>query len=297
MFLTRSLIAFAFTAILGILPSQAKEPFIPNMGPDLSSITVQCGDLTLKLRQSSQWTPARFDYLGKAMTTEHSAYGTVFLFPNLGWIGTNHLDTEPEELTSLEFFLDGKKIESPSKELKGDSFRFVRESKIRDFTLHCEIELSNNRILETTRVQTEKAVPLSLVYHFMHAWVPTVDAFLAGTDDEPDKVESGVLTDDEATVRSSVIQRPVDWMAVRDPVSQQFAVSRLLKAPEGAATFSKIWNVPGTYRKYYLVNFSKAEVPAYFDGTWQMVTSFGSVAENGDWEPAAKTLSQSLKSK
>ena len=57
--------------------ASAKEPFKPNLGPELPRITVSCGDVTLLLRQATQWTPERIDFRGAAMTTESSAYAVL----------------------------------------------------------------------------------------------------------------------------------------------------------------------------------------------------------------------------
>lgn len=271
----------------------AKEPFQPNLGPELPSITVRCGEVTLMLRRSSQWTPGRIDYRGTPMTTERSAYGTVFSFPDVGFIGTNHLENEPEPLTSLAFFLDGKEISEPAAEMSGDHFRFVRRSVIRDFELQCEFEIRDGRLVETTTVRTEKAVPLKLVYHFMHAWTPSVDAFLAGSDAKPEERIAGPFPDSGEEARKFHVRQKVDWVAVREPGSGQYAVSRLLEAPENAQNISMIWNVPGTYRKYYLKCFDNDTVPAGFSGTWKMVTAFGK-ADAAGWEAGAKALAAAL---
>lgn len=270
-----------------------KEPFLPNLGPDLPSITVHCGEVTLMLRQSSQWTPGRIDFRGVAMTTEKSAYGTVFSFPEVGFIGTNHLENESEPLASLAFFLDGKELTEPTAELRGNSFRFVRVSKIRDFDLRCEVEVKNNRLFETTTVRTASKVPLKLVYHFMHAWTPTVDAYLAGSEAGPEEQVSGVFLDTPEEARKFHVKKRVDWVAVREPGSGQFAVSRLLEAPDSADNVSMIWNVPGTYRKFYLKCFDGETVPAGFEGTWRMVTGFGADGK-GDWESGARLLAKEL---
>jgi len=272
----------------------AAGPYRPNLGPDLPGITVTCGEITLLLRQQSQWTPGRIDFRGVPMTTEKSAYGTVFNFPGLGFIGTNHHENEPEELTSLSFELDGETITDPGETLSGEHFLFHRESRIRNFTLHCTVEIRDNRLYETTTVSTASAVPLKLVYHFMHAWTPTVSAYLAGNDAEPDVRIGGPLTDGEEVARLFYIKQPVDWMAVYEPGSKQFAVSRLLEFPAAAKPVSMIWNVPGTYRKYYLKNFDNDTVPAGFNGTWRMVTAFGE-SEVGEWEAAAKGVAGVLR--
>ncbi len=218
----------------------------------------------------------------------------MFSFPDCGFIGTAHLENEPEPLESLAFILDGKRLEKPEAVLKGQTFRFERKSRVRDFALTCIVELKDDRLYETTTVRTAKAVPLKLVYHFMHAWAPTVSAFCAGNDAQPSQTLSGPLCDGDDTARKFFINRRIDWMAVFEPKSSQFGVSRLLFAPEQGGHIAMIWNVPTSYRKFYLKCFADATVPAGFEGTWQMVTAFGgSTAET--WEQDAQQLAAKLK--
>ncbi len=293
MFVSPRLFALAMVFALAA-PASGKEPFKPNLGPELPRIIVTCGDVTLLLRQATQWTPGRIDFRGKAMTTESSAYGTVFSFPDVGFIGTAHLENEPEKLQSLKFFLDGIRIADPTAELTGGSFRLERKSRIRAFDLTNVIEVRDNRLYETTTVHTAEAVPLKLVYHFMHAWRPTVSGFLAGKDAAPDKVISGALRDDAEVLRKFYINENVDWMAVHEPQSGQFAVCRLLQVPAEGGHISTIWNVPPTYRKYYLKCFEGKTVPAGFTGTWRMVTAFGGSSPE-TWEADARSLASELK--
>lgn len=278
---------------LGLSAVTAKEPFRPNLGPDLPGITVTCGDVTLLLRRDSQWTPGRIDFRGQPMTTEKSAYGTVFSLPGVGFIGTAHLENEPEPLTRLTFELDGQPLAAPAARLAGRSFRFVRESTVRGFRLRCDYELKDQRLFETTAVSTAEATPLKLVYHFMHAWRPTVSAYLAGIDSAPGEAIGGPLVDSESEARKFHIQKRVDWVAVYEPVSGQYAVSRLLAAPGTGGHLSMLWNVPGTYRKYYLRCFSDDTVPAGFSGTWRLVTGFGAAGAD-TWEAGARALAGEL---
>lgn len=280
---------------LSIITLHAAEPFRPNLGPDHERITVRCGEITLLFRQASQWTPGRIDFRGAPMTTERSAYGTVFSFPEVGFIGTGHLENEPEPLESVAFFLDDKKAENPEAELEATShFRFERVSRVRDFHLHGVIEIKNDRLYETATVSTNNAVPLKLVYHFMHAWRPTVSAYLAGRDgDAPNDLLRGELRDGDDVARKFYINDRVDWIAVYEPESGQFAVSRILELPEEGKHVSMIWNVPGTYRKYYLKCFNNETVPAGFEGTWRMVTGFGA-SDAVSWEASARQLAATL---
>ena len=110
----------------------------------------------------------------------------------------------------------------------------------------------------------------------------------------PEKIIPGPLRDDDDTARNFFINERVDWMAVYEPKSGQFAVSRLLAAPEQGEHISMLWNVPGSYRKFYLKCFDNATVPAGFTGTWRMVTAFGA-ASPAEWETQARKLAQTLR--
>ncbi len=279
------------SAIVAMSAAQSQaRPYVPNLGPDLPTITLQSGEVTVMMRQATQWTPGRIDFRGTPMTTESSAYGTVFMYPEIGFIGTGHFENEPEELQSLTFYQDGNEIEATSSELSGKTLSVVRESKIRDFRFTNRIELRDNRLFETVTVKAEKDTPLKLVYHFMHAWTPTVSEYLAGIDgDQPtgEPLPNGVE-------KKFHINKAVDWSAVFEPTSKQFAVSRLLECPDGVKTTSKIWNVPGTYKKYYLQSFYNETVPAGFEGTWKMVTTFGT-SEPEKWKIRAEAFAEKLR--
>jgi len=249
--------------------------------------------VSLLLRRASQWTPGRFDFDEVAMTTEKSAYGTVFSFPEVGFIGTAHLENEPEDLQALSFILDGKPVATPTAEMKGETFRFERSSRIREIGLENVIELKDDRIYETAIIRSPYETPLKLVYHFMHAWTPTVSAYLAGIDSTSEVILSP-LADDEEVNRQFYIRKPVDWIAVYEPESGQFAVSRILATPPELKTTSKIWNVVGTYRKYYLESALNDSLPAGFRGTWRIVTAFGKATPD-KWEAAARSLAGELK--
>jgi hypothetical protein len=285
------LAAIAASAVV----AAAAEPFRPNLGPDVERVTVRCGAVTVLLRQASQWTPGRIDFQGTPLTTERSAYGTVVSFPGVGFIGTAHLENEPETLESLAFVLDGQPIADPGAELVArHSFRFERVSRIRQFRLRGVVEVKEDRLFESATVSTDQAVPLKVVYHFMHAWSPSVSAFVAGRDGEDgDRWWRGDLGDGPEEARRFHVDAAVDWIAVYEPASGLFAVSRLLEAPGTGSPRSMIWNVPGSYRKYYLKCFAEETVPAGFQGTWRMVTGFGK-GEPASWEEASVALARDL---
>ena len=256
-------------------------------------VEANVGDVMVTFESKRQWTPARIDFRKKPMTTERSAYGTVFSFPGVGFIGTAHLENEPEQLQSTQWFMDTLAVDAADHMAATHTIRFIRKSKIRSFETTSEWTVKRDRLYETVDVHATSETPLKLVYHFMHAWQPTVSEFIAGNDDPQEELGSK-LRDTKDVARKFYIERKVDWLAVYEPKSQQFAVSRLLMTPKKGGARSRIWNVPGTYRKYYLMCFLNQTVPKGWRGRYRMVTGFGS-ATPVEWMTKARALATELK--
>ncbi|PYV18008.1 MAG: hypothetical protein DMG07_04745, partial [Acidobacteria bacterium] len=130
---------------------------------------------------------------------------------------------------------------APGGTLRGASFRVVKRSRIRDVSLESDVAVARDRITERTIVRVERAVPLRFVYHFMHAWIPTATAYLAGRAGG-EEVE-GELRDAPETDRQFYVNREMDWIAVYDGPSGKGVVSRLLERPALGGATMKLWNV------------------------------------------------------
>lgn len=102
------------------------------------------------------------------------------------------------------------------------------------------------------------------------------------------------MHDGDDTARNFFINQRIDWMALFEPKSGQCCVSRLLSAPELGGHIATIWNVPNSYRKFYLKCFNNATVPADFEGSWHMVTAFGA-SDAAGWEKAVLEVAEALK--
>ena len=83
------------------------------------------------------------------MTTERSAYGTVFSFPGVGFIGTAHLENEPEQLQSTQWFMDTLAVDAANHMAATHKIRFLRKSKIRAFETTSEWLIQKDRLYET----------------------------------------------------------------------------------------------------------------------------------------------------
>jgi hypothetical protein len=256
------------------------------------SVTAVCGNLLVRIDGPKIWTLSRIEYGGTRLGIEESAYGTVFNFPDVGFIGSGHRDVGVEQAESVEFYLDGAPVAAPGGTLRGTSFRVVKRSRIRDVALESDVTVAGDRITERTVVRVERAVPLRFVYHFMHAWTPTATAYLAGRAGG-EEVE-GELRDAPETDRQFYVNREMDWIAVYDGPSGKGVVSRLVERPALGGATMKLWNVPRVYRKFYLQSFSDQVLPAGFAGTYAMVTAFFE-APAGRWRAAARQLALELR--
>jgi hypothetical protein len=261
------------------------------------NLSVKCGDLAVNFEgPKRRWTIENIRFRDVLVAPENGASGTVFNFPDIGFIGTAHHENETEPVDDLGFFLDGKKVEKVPAELSGESFRLQRKSHVKNFTLEGEVELRDNRIWETATFRLPAdvdPVPLKLVYHFMHPWHVDSTHYMAARDGEV--VHSGELDRSEETNRKFYVNEEVDWIAIYNANTKTYLVSYLLEKPDVSTAIAAIWNVNGAYRKFYLRCFTNDTVPSGFEGTYRMVTGFG-VAEQSEWEEAARSTAGKLKS-
>src|SRR6266436_4675213 len=81
------------------------------IGP--AALRVSCGDVLIRIDGPLKWTMNRIEYKGTPLAIENSAYGTVFLFPGIGFIGSGHLldrKDGAEDVLGLEMYLDNNRL-------------------------------------------------------------------------------------------------------------------------------------------------------------------------------------------
>ena len=258
-------------------------------------ISVKCGDLAINFEgPTRRWTIENIKFRDVLVAPGRGASGTVFNFPDIGFIGTAHHENETEPVDDLKFFIDDKPLNEVPAELSGDTFRLERQSHVKNFSLEGQVEIRDNRLWETASFQLPadaEPVPLKLVYHFMHPWHVDSTHYMAGRDGEI--IVKGELGGDEEQNRKFFVNQEVDWIAIYNQNTKTYLVSYLLEKPDVGTSVATIWNVHGAYRKFYLRCFTNDTVPAGFDGTYKMVTGFG-VAEADEWKAAATALANTL---
>ena len=259
-----------------------------------TSLTATVGDVLVRIDGPKLWTLSRIEHAGALLGIEDSAYGTVVNIRDVGFIGTAHKEVEPEQVTDIKFFVDGRLLESFTDQMQvhGKNFRLSRESKIRSLHLQSELQVADDQILQSVRITSDTAVDLKVMYPFMYAWTPTATNFAFGSDDGEEL--AGELLREKTEKPRYIIEKTARWAAVYEPASQQGTISCIVGMPHKVEGWLMLADAPEVYRKLYLVCFSEEKLPSGFDGTFKMVTGFFS-AEQDRWKDAARKKAEKFK--
>jgi hypothetical protein len=259
--------------------------------PDLVNCAI--GNVTFQIDGLKLWTLSGFEYKAHSIATRDSAYGTVLNIEGVGLLGSAHfLDVpgqpgkvEKEDVTRLEFFVDGSRVATdfPQAKLNGKSFRLMRASTIRSVRIESEVSVENDVLIETVHLQNQQDVRLKLSYPLMYAWSPNMTDHLFG--DDTGVIKRGSFRANGSTTGEG-LERTARWMAVYDSGNCCGAVCLLLQRPESEEVWFQYTDAPGVYRKLRLMSFSEKTLPAGFDGTYQSAVGFFT-AEPFAWEAAA----------
>lgn len=261
-----------------------------SVGP--ASVKIKSGNVLIRIDGPKMWTISRIEYKDTLLGVEDSAYGTVFKFTDIGFIGTGHFLDRPdgkENVKQLDFYIDGKKIENPPEQLIAKNFKLHKQSTILDCNLDSTVELHHNFIYETAIINTAKKVPLDVMYNFMHAWIPTASDILAHSTTGQELKEKF----DDVT-RKEFVLKDLEWAAVYDVNSGKGAVSFILSKPQTGGGDLLIVSASKVYRKYYLMSFANQSIPPEFVGTYKMVTAFFE-APKDKWADMVRRVAEKLR--
>ncbi len=234
-----------------------------------ASILVDCGDIQTRFEARSHWTLYRLDYRGVRLCKNQfgSHYGSVASFPGTGFIGSGHSENgEAESVDDLTLTVDGHASNPPPARVSGNRIVLHKRSHLRALNLDTTVTVLPDRIIEQVRVKTSKPQKLNLLYHFMHPWVTDMDRFLALKSDGGEL--EGRFVDD----KQMKVGVPVRWSAVYSSKLGMGAVTVVLDAPRDTKWLVWYWDMPGRYRKHYLVTFRGETVPADRAFSYKIVT-------------------------
>ena len=266
------------------------ETAAPKFAEWPASILVNAKDLQVRFEARSFWTLYRIEYQGVrlAMDVFGSHYGSVASVKGVGFIGSGHVENgETEDVQDLSLEVDGAPAPRPLDTYTAGSVVLRKRSRIRDLTLDTTVTVRDNRILEEVTMVAAKPLELSLLYHFMHPWVPAMNHFLAIT--TAGKRIEGDFVDD----KGMKVNAPVTWSAVYSDTLGKGAVTVVLTVPANLPWEVRYWDMPERYRKHYLTVFSNATVEPNQTFRYRVLT-LPFAAAPGVWQETASDLARSV---
>jgi hypothetical protein len=288
----------------------ASKAAAPTSGPEPGggdagwpqTLTVTIGDVRTRIESSKMWTLSGLEYQNSVMAVEDSAYGTVITLRGVGHLGTAHFldvpgkpgEVEKEHVTSLRLFIDDKPITQfqPKMQVRGNSFRMVRQSNIRALDLEETVLIQDGVLIESSRWHATKPIDLQMTYPLMYAWSPQNTLYVFGDDNGIQK--RGVFRKDGEPATNDGLEKNSRWMGVFNPASGKGSVCYLLQHPGDADGWLQWTDAPGIYRKLRIMSFVEKVVPEGFKGTYRSAVGFFS-ATPADWEDAALKRAGELK--
>lgn len=245
--------------------------------PQTGLLTLKSKHYMIPIAADRAWTIERMIHGGTEFSGNNGFYGTV-LAPVAGkWWGTGHGEGGREVVHSLTLTSDGK--DQPIRmggTVSGHHVHLRKESTIWKFKATVDVEVSDDHVLERTRLEVLEDCETSILYFFMHCLPPTTKAWLAELPDG--SIEEGALTD----AGTMAVTKDTRWVAQFDPESKRSLLCYTPKVITGTRSASLIWDLD-RYHKYYLCQnrgqkFSKGEVLDY------SVIVKAVEGESGDWK-------------
>jgi hypothetical protein len=252
------------------------------------SVTIHCGKLNVRLGAATFWNINRIQYDNVLVSVDsRGAYwGTVFMFPGVGFVGSGHTENKDyEKVQDIKIFADGKYISpdsSNANEIKCSEFKMIKHSRVKNITFTYNLVIKSDRIIENCKHDALKDTPLNLMYNFMHPWSSQMTNYYIETA-SGNAQEGNFKTDNKFPYRGKF-----SWVALYNNNNHAGVVSKLTKG--NAVLF--LWDRK-YYKKTYLCSFIKKTLHSGKAAEYGMVTAFF-LSPAGKWHNAAKNIVSKL---
>jgi len=267
--------------VIGVILNGADNPIYPN------SIPISCGILKVRLDSAKFWNINGIKYNDLPVSVDLSGahWGTVFQFPEIGFIGSGHTENESEKVIDIKIFADGKYIppENVPELIKCSEFKMIKRSRVRDINFKYSLGIRNNQILESCELTADKESSLNLMYNFMHPWSEKMtDYYIQIKNNESQQGE--FKTDDKFPYEGKFV-----WISLYNRNNQSGVVS---KFTGGDDVVLFLWDRK-QYKKTYLCSFLKKTMSAGHSVNYNFSTAFFE-SPSEDWIKMAKNIADTL---
>ena len=256
------------------------------------SITLESGDIRIRLDARKRWNVNRIEWKGNQLGTDLAGahYGAVYR-PKGGKhpIGTGHDESGiGEKLFTLKIYADGKEVvPSEGTVIKGKVIQVERTSQIAELSSKTRLVMENDLLWEMTRITAEKEVKVMHLYFFMHPWSPRFDKFHA-------VFPNGEKLDISFKADNSFPNRKFAPYAAWYETKTGLGAATFLRNIRGAKNPMRfIWDRK-VYRKDYLCDFLNGTFPAFHVAVYESVTGFFQQPNPEQWIGEAETLMKKL---
>ena len=255
--------------------------------PYPDSVEVRCGKLDVRLGAGTFWNMERVVYDDLPVSTDSTGYwGTVFEFPETGFVGSGHKDKGTETVIDIKMFADGKYI-SPEEvakagKIKCVEFKMEKQAQVQDIVFNYTLVIKNDQLIENCKMKASKDTPLKLMYNFMHPWSEKMtDYYIQVNDNE---VKQGEFKTDE----KFPYQGKFKWVSLYDKNIQTGIVSKAT----GDDISCFLWDRK-QYKKIYLCAFYRKTMNAGQETSHAMTTDFFK-SSPADWMKTARETADRL---
>lgn len=252
------------------------------------SLTVDFGELVVRLESRSCWTLYGIEFQGKKLGVEQygNHYGNVFKFKNYGFVGSGHVENEAEKLLELELVIDGIRVETPPANIPARTLKLTRKSMVRGIEVDSIIEIDGRRIVEQAAITVRREEKLEYAYFCMYPWSTDFSdyAVLDSTG------ETGQFTDS----KKFMVGRDAPAVAIYSRSLERGVLTEINFKENLQPNREDYWDIPGRYRKHYSRVLINRQLEAGECAVLKLtLTPFAAPADG--WLAAAKKLKSAEK--
>lgn len=276
--------AFIFVSVLAsastALPLGAATA--PKPGPP-AIVSIQTRDLEVEFAGDRAWTIHRIIFKNALVADKKGFYGTVFAAEGGKWIGTGHNEGGIENVHSTILTIDG--VERPLADkavYRARRAKIKKRSTIGPLLLEATYIVTDDALLERHAYEVTSDVKISILYAFMHAWLPTTTEWIA------EKADGSLLEGTFDNAGDFEVKDDVKWASLYDPGTQVAMMAWYPKPLIGQGIKTAYWDKT-VYHKLYNQIYSHASVPAGARFEASMLLR-GVKTDAASWKMAAKEL-------
>jgi hypothetical protein len=249
--------------------------------PETGLLTCRTAGYTVVFSAEQAWSIHEMAYGGAEAKARifsgHNGYHGAVLVPQGGqfW-GTGHTEGGAEVVHSLRLEVDGaQRPVKVGETVTGHRLSLHKESTIWKLRLATDVTVTDDLVLERTRLQALDDCSLDLMYYFMHCFVPTTTRWLACLPD-------GAFADGPlGQTDEMLVNADTRWVAQYEPTWQASLLAYTPRVIKGPGSCSMIWD-RAHYHKYYLRSNQARALKAGETLDYSVVVQVVP-GETGDW--------------